>query len=66
MPQINLIGGETATVQSFEANKNVSCKMKRAKKVSRPEKIEIMIEDKPLTPLQSLYLEELLVSEIPE
>lgn len=51
MPQINLIGGETATVQSFEASKNVSCKMKHAKKVSRPEKIEIMIEDKPLTPL---------------
>ena len=45
MPQINLTGYDTATVQSFEAAcKNVSYKMKYAKKISRPEKTEIMTE----------------------
>lgn len=37
MPQINLIACETATVQSFEANKNVSYKMNHAKKIKTRE-----------------------------
>lgn len=45
MPQINLTGYDTATVQSFKgAYKNVYYKMTYAKKISRPEKIEIMTE----------------------